>query len=275
MMTDLFDPPYGIHAPSDLQRRLINLTRRLPNSWAGKRLAFMLRRLIMARLRLPVDIETFGQRMRLHPEDNVCEKRVLFTPQFFDPVERRVLTEIMSPGSVFVDLGANVGLYSLLASSLVGPTGRVLAVEPQPEVRRRLLFNINSNMISNIDIEACAVSDYCGEIEFGIDSKNFGESGAANTASKRLYVPCLTLETLLDRYGIHQPDAMKIDVEGAEDSILVPFFASASAERWPDLIILENGLQRWKSDCLALCQQNGYRLLERTRMNFILVHRQR
>src|SRR5918997_3392190 len=77
--------PYGTYAPRGLVRWVLERTRRLPRSWAGMRLIFLLRRVAIKALRgAPVDIETLGARMRLHPYNNVSEKRVLFTPQFFD-----------------------------------------------------------------------------------------------------------------------------------------------------------------------------------------------
>ncbi|MDJ0931990.1 hypothetical protein [Breoghania sp.] len=70
--------------------------------------------------------------MRLYPFANVCERRVLFTPQFFDAEERALLADHIRDDMIFVDVGANVGIYSLFVAGLVGPEARIIAVELQP-----------------------------------------------------------------------------------------------------------------------------------------------
>jgi hypothetical protein len=78
------------------------------------------------------------------------------------------------------------------------------------------------------------------------------------------------LESVLNEAGFERVDALKIDIEGAEDTVLVPFFANAPARLWPALILLETSSDRWKSDCVALCMEHGYKETHRTRLNVIL-----
>jgi hypothetical protein len=90
--------------------QLLTLTRKASASWTGKRSAYFLRAMAMRALRgRPLDVETFGARMRLYPYNNVCEKRILFTPQYFDPAERDLLRARMRPDFAFIDVGANIG----------------------------------------------------------------------------------------------------------------------------------------------------------------------
>ena len=104
--------PFGDFAPSGLTRWVIDRTRGLPEGWAGRRVALMLRHLAMKMLNgLPLDLETFGVRMRLYPYKNVCERRILFTPQYFDADELKILTGRIRPGFTFIDVGSNVGWY--------------------------------------------------------------------------------------------------------------------------------------------------------------------
>ena len=129
--------PFGAFAPAGLVARILEKTRAAADSWLAKRIAFLLRRIALKRLRgAPVDIETYGARMRLLPYNNVCEKRVLFTPQFFDPLERQILEARIRDGFVFVDIGANIGAYSLFVAMHAGASARILAVEPQPDIFR-------------------------------------------------------------------------------------------------------------------------------------------
>lgn len=264
------DPPFGAYSPSGFQRAIIRLTRAVPETWLGKRIAFAARRLALAGLKSPLDVDVFGRKVRVHPEDNVCEKRVLFTPQFFDPVELQVLAAAVRDGFTFVDLGANVGIYSLFVAGLAGRKARILAVEPQPEIYRRLSFNVAANDLGTIKTLQCAVADRDGTLDLFIDRGNRGQSSIAMVTGEKVSVQCRSLESVLVESGFDRVDALKIDIEGAEDTVLVPFFATAPVRLWPSLILLETSSDRWKSDCVALCIQHGYKETHRTRLNVIL-----
>src|SRR5215218_7575427 len=92
IMTD--PQPFGAHSPAGLSRWVIERTRSLPDGWAARRLVLALRRIgIRALNGAPADVEALGVRMRLYPYNNICEKRVLFTPQLFDPAELEILAD--------------------------------------------------------------------------------------------------------------------------------------------------------------------------------------
>jgi FkbM family methyltransferase len=264
---------FGTHGIGRVLGSVLPVTRSMPANWLGRRIAFALRVIGIWSLRgKPVDVETFGARMRLYPYNNVCEKRLLFTPQFFDPEERAFLEEKVKPGFVFVDIGSNVGGYSLFVAQLAGGTGRVLAVEPQPHIFERLVYNIRQNASGIVKALDCAVADKTGEVTLFVDPRNAGESSvkimgtAEGTAIK---VPGKTLLQLLGDEGFRHVDAMKIDVEGAEDLILEPFLRDAPESLWPPLLILENGTGRWQMDLIGLLGAKGWRLTKRTRVNLI------
>ena len=84
----------------------------------------------------PVDVVSLGARMRLYPHNNNAEKRLLFTPQYFDPRERAFLAERLKGDFVFLDVGASVGGYALAIAAIGGPRARILAVEPLPDLVR-------------------------------------------------------------------------------------------------------------------------------------------
>src|ERR671921_231545 len=169
--------PYGAYAPKGIVSWVIDRTRRLPNTWAGKRLVFLLRRPAVKALGGgPGGIETLGARMRLHPYNNVSEKRVLFTPQFFDPEELRILKSRFKERFTFIDVGANIGGYALCVAYFAGPTARVLAVEPQPDVFDRLTYNIGLNPYGTVKAIACAIADKPGELTLFLDPRNSGQS---------------------------------------------------------------------------------------------------
>jgi FkbM family methyltransferase len=264
---------FGTHGIGRILGGVLPVTRSMPSTWLGRRIAFALRVIGTWSLRgKPVDIETFGARMRLYPYNNVCEKRLLFTPQFFDPEERAFLEQRVKPGFVFVDVGSNVGGYSLFVAQLAGGTGRVLAVEPQPHIFERLVYNIRQNAAGIVKALDCAVADKTGEVTLFVDPRNAGESSVkimGNVEGTAIKVPAKTLLQLLSDEGFDHVDAMKIDVEGAEDLILEPFLRDAPESLWPPLLVIENGTGRWQIDLIGLLGQRGYTLVKRTRVNLI------
>ncbi len=270
-MTDT--APFGAFAPAGFVRWVLERTRSAGESWASRRLVFLLRRLAIRSLQgAPVDTEALGAQMRLHPYNNVCEKKVLFTPQFFDPEELGVLRGRIRDGFTFVDVGANIGAYALFVAAHAGPNARVLAVEPQPAVFDRLAYNIRLNPFGTVKAVDCAVADKAGELTLFIDPRNSGESSVKVVASSQagmLRVPARPLVDLLRDEGFTRLDAIKLDVEGAEDIILEPFFRDADPSLHPALIIVEDGSKQWQIDLPRLLEEQGYRLLKRTRMNLI------
>jgi FkbM family methyltransferase len=268
------DPrPFGTYAPSGFTRWAIERTRTLSGGWAARRLAFLLRRLAVKSLKgRPLDVETLGARMRLYPYNNVCEKRILFTPQFFDPQELALLERRIKDGFTFVDVGANVGGYALFVAARAGRTARILALEPQPEIFDRLTYNIRQNPFGTVKAIACAVADKAGELTLFLDPRNKGESSVkivGSSQSNAVRVPAETLLDLLRREGFTHVDAVKIDVEGAEDLILDPFFRDAPASLYPSLFIIEDGRGQWQIDLPKLLEGHGYRLILQTRLNLV------
>ncbi len=265
--------PYGAFAPGPALRALIAATRSMPDTWLGKRAAFALRQVGLRLLDgKPLDVETLGARMRLFPYKNVCEKRVLFTPQYFDAAEREFLARHMHEQFVFIDIGANVGAYSMFVAANAGAGARVLAIEPQPDIFERLVFNIRQNSSGSIKAVACAVADRSGELTLFLNPRNSGESSVkivGSSAATALKVPAKTLLELVEEEGYQRIDAVKLDVEGAEDIILEPFLRQAPRTLHPHLLIIEDGSGRWQIDLPALVETMGYRGVMKTRLNYV------
>lgn len=266
--------PFGTYAPSGVVSAVLNLTRKLPDSWLGKRASFALRRLAVMQLNgQPVDTTALGARMRLFPYNNVCEKRILFTPQYFDEEERSFLRSRVTDRFHFVDIGANIGGYSLFVASIAGRDARVLAIEPQPDIFERLTYNISLNPFGTIKAIACAVADKDGELTLFVDPNNRGESSVKIVTDSQgkgnIRVPAKKLATLLQEERFKQIDAIKLDVEGAEDLILETFFKDAPRTLWPKLLLIERGGSRWSIDVPALLAKQGYGLVRTTRNNQI------
>jgi FkbM family methyltransferase len=265
--------PFGTFAPKAYLARIIARTRAASDSFLGRKIAYALRRLGLRTLDgAPVDIESLGAKMRLYPDGNVCEKRVLFTPQYFDAVERELLASRLRDGFTFIDIGANIGAYSLFVAARAGRGARILAVEPQPEIFARLAFNIAQNPFGTVKAVACALADKPGELTLFIDPTNRGESSVRilnSSAGTSVKVPAMTLLSLVEGEGYERIDAIKLDVEGAEDLILEPFLRDAPPSLWPGFIIIEDSRQRWQTDLAGLLERNGYKLIAQTRLNLV------
>lgn len=277
-MTAAFDSsPWGAHLPSRRDGAVLALTRAMPANWLGQRLAILFRRLVMRRIGEGcIDTMLWGMRLRLYPRRNGCEKNALFTPQMYDTMERRVLAEAVRRREgtfTFVDIGANVGLYSLYLATC-GDV-RTLAIEPQPGILERLRFHLASNPAAKVDVLPIALSDRAGEAVLVINDSDSGgthidKQDGRQSAGERIAVPSKPLVAALADCGIHTVDALKIDVEGAEDIVLAPFLRDAPQSLLPRLILIEDTRGFWSIDLFALLAARGYTVQERSRQNVAL-----
>ena len=265
---------FGRHRPNGLIRRLMALTQTASTHWLGKRRAFFFRALAIHALRgRPIDIEALGTKMRLYPAHNNAEKKLLFTPQYFDREERTFLTARLTPDFTFVDIGADVGGYALFLAALAGPRARILAIEPQPDIFERLVYNIRQNGFFTVKALACAVADREGAITLFVNPTNSGETSMrvvnAHAQGRQVSVQAKPLAGLLAEEGFARVDAMKLDVEGAEDIILEPYFRDVPEASWPEILMIKNSPSRWGIDLPALLGGHGYSLVVRTALNLI------
>jgi FkbM family methyltransferase len=261
---------FGRHAPLGLTQAILEITRGSPATWGGARRAFFLRALGVRLLNgRPLDVESLGVRMRLYPANNRCEKRLLFTPQYFDPAERSLLANVASEDMHFVDIGASAGGYALSMAVLAGARAKILAVEPNPVIFERLIYNIGQNPFATVKAIECAVADREGEITLFLDARNQGRTSVriSDAPGDTLKVHARTLKDILTSEGYARMDALKIDVAGAEDVILEPFFRQASPDLWPRLILCARSNTAWSVDLERMLPAYGYREVLRSREN--------
>ena len=271
------DAPFGALAPNLFDRAIMALTSRMPDNWAGLKLAMALRRLVTMRMETAaaLDVERWRLRMRLHPRDNGCEKNLLFTPQMYEPPEReelaREIAGVAGRPFVFVDIGANVGLFSLFVAA-TARAARILAIEPEPGNFARLAFNIAANPGLPITPLALALGETEGTARILLNARDRGGTRMAAAGSQvgGVEVRCRPLVAVVRDAGLTGIDALKIDVEGAEDKVLVPFFRDAPAALWPGLIVIEDSSAEWSSDLFALLASKGYEVSSRSRQNVML-----
>ena len=277
------NPAFGTFAPGWLDRLVIAVTSRMPNNWLGLRLAILFRRAVSMRLPYPagaLDVERWGLKVRLHPRDNGCEKNLLFTPQMYEPTELKELgadidrVKQRHAPFVFVDIGANVGLFSLFVAARAGANARILAIEPESGNFRRLNFNVMVNPDVPVATFPMALSDDASGLAVQLDRRDRGGTRTAKAGTKvpadAVRVPSKSLLQLLEEERVAAVDALKIDVEGFEDVILGPFFQIAPPQLLPRLIIIEDCRGSWKTDLLSIMASRGYSIATRSKLNFIL-----
>ncbi len=132
-----------------------------------------------------------------------------------------MLAQILRPGDVFVDGGANVGLFSLVAATAVGPTGRVLACEPAPGTMALLKANAEENRFSTLELHEVALSDRPGRARFTVFEAGSGFASFApqDAAGRHVDVVVTTLDALTANLD-SRVAVVKLDIEGAEAKAL-------------------------------------------------------
>jgi len=251
---------------------LLRICRSRATGWWGRRTALAIRHYLMPRLQTPFVATVGGITLDFHLGDNVSERRFFFMPNFFDPAEFALIAAHLPSHGVFVDIGANVGIYSLRAAHCLGPGGRVIAYEPNPVVARRFEANLRLNRIeASVRLIAEGVADATATFPLYLDPTNLGGASLVATArAKRIDVPCRALRESLRALDVPRIDILKIDVEGAEPLALGPFFQAAPPALWPRWLIMERSDPIWDADFLPGLLARGYAIHETTRANYIL-----
>jgi FkbM family methyltransferase len=138
----------------------------------------------------------------------------------FERAEIESLMKAARPGSVAVDIGANVGIFTIPLARAVGADGAVWAFEPLPENLDRLQANVAENRLTNVSLFAAAASDADGVLPFHVaDDSAYGsthEIYSDRGTGKSLTVPAVRLDTEWRARGMPLVSVIKIDVEGAE-----------------------------------------------------------
>ncbi len=142
-----------------------------------------------------------------------------------EPLIRSTIERLLSPGDVFVDAGANIGFFTVIAARAVGANGNVHAIEMMPPTADRLKAHIAANGLSNVSVIERALSDSDGGIVTATAAPDkWGQasiiaSGDESARTVRYDVPCARLDTLLSSIG--QIALIKMDLEGAEYQALI------------------------------------------------------
>jgi FkbM family methyltransferase len=254
------------------------LSRRLPRRRGSVFVADTCAQLYRRKPRDAVSIDVLGARMVLDPHEYV-DGQLLFYPQLKDRDEVAYMEDNLTEGCCFVDVGANIGFFSLLASRLVGDEGRVIAIEADPYSHSRLRSNLELNAATNVRALNVGVSDRRGTERLGINvTGNRGNSGFYSDSAHGADVPCLPLQEVLTRQGVNRVDGAKFDIEGHEFRVLSKFFAESTSALFPRFIVIEHTANipskartRIGGDAVRLLRSKGYRVHFSNKDNHIMV----
>lgn len=207
---------------------LLLFTRNLPKIKGAGRLANVLKNFYLRKKRDSILIDVLGFKMELNPGESVSNNSCLFMPQLYDYKEMGFIKENLKEGDVFIDAGAHIGFYSLIASKRVGESGVVLAIEADSSMYKKLNRNIKLNSIKNIKTFLKGLSNEKGVLTLNINNNNRGASSFLNRAksSTTVKVDTLPLLDIIRDQGITKVKGIKIDIEGYEYKVLKGFFSS-------------------------------------------------
>jgi FkbM family methyltransferase len=179
-----------------------------------------------ARVPVPLTLRWYHGTMvdvLLGNDNSLC----LYVCGSFEPNEFAFLDKVLKPGMVFVDVGANDGYYTLFAARRTGPGGRVLAVEPSSRERGNLERNVARNALTNVTVLPVALGAESGKADLRLaQGKHSGHNTLGNFANDGVLaesvetVEVVTLDRVGSDLGLDRLDIIKIDVEGAEASVI-------------------------------------------------------
>lgn len=221
--------------------------------------------------------------LREHPRRAVVEARSgdLFAVDTQDLIQRYLylfgvwephltgwLRRRLRPGDGFVDVGANIGVFSVLAARLVGDGGRVVAIEASPDLHQRLVRNTRLNALGNVRALNAAVSDRPRTLTFALASaRNTGANSIVpydGPVESSFRTEARPLPELLDAAEIATARVIKIDVEGAEGSVVRGLAPVLGALRSDVEITVEVSPERMArlgdraGDLLAVMREAGF-----------------
>jgi len=239
-------------APTHLQRLIIEFSRRfgLGNGALrkhGARLVYHLRS-------EPIHYDYHGLTLRFDPDLVASGRHMLMSPQWSEQPEREFILQHLPANGTFLDIGMNSGFYTFFVAA-TRPGCKVLSFEPNSKLVARARANAAANGLRQVHIEEVALWDSDDDVTV-----------------EGVRVRGAMLTSMLDKYSVEAIDVMKIDVDGPEDRILMPFFAAKPRSVWPKAIIIEHVfIEQQPDNCLRFAKENGYREVWRSTLNTALV----
>ncbi len=170
---------------------------------------------------------------------------------------------------VFLDIGANVGKYSVILGKQLKDKGKVFSFEPEPSNLQALIKNLKSNNLTNVKIIPLACSDKKAILNFYINKNNSGGHSLKYKTNNKISVEANTLDNLLKPFKLKRVDLMKIDVEGAESDVLKG--AIKPLKKFHPKIIFEAWDDKYLQKCLDVLKPLGYKVKKISEENYLAI----
>ena len=211
---------------------------------------------------------------KLFPLRNSTDSKMIISSKIIDYHELNALKDLnKSSGSIFFDIGANIGYYSISCSDY--GFKKIFAFEPIPRVIEQLKTNIQLNELEDlIQVIPKGLGEKNEIKEIHEDLTNFGNSSFTNKISKKIMhkIEAINLKDFIKERGIVTLDAIKIDVEGYEDRVLYPLLESLREDKLPKILIIEfSNSNLWKKDLFKLIKTKNYKRKLKTRGNIVYI----
>jgi len=207
-------------------------------------------------------VEIRGHQMFLDPRDRLN----LSIYGDWEPLEVALVEKNVKKGDVVLDIGANIGYYTLIMARLVGDEGKVLAFEPDPDNFALLKKNVEANGYRNVTVVQKAVTDRNGEIKLYRSQENMGDHRIYETTEDRpsVSIEAIRMDDYLKNHDV-KVDFIKMDIQGAEYSAIRGMTALFEQNRhlkivtefWPHAL-KSFGVE--PEQYLNLLQQHGFKL---------------
>ena len=187
--------------------------------------------------------------------------RTIYCTGEWEPLETRLIADLLEPGDTFVDVGANIGYFTLLASRRVGPEGRVIAVEANPRTFTLLEANVRLNACTNVALHHVAAGEAAGFATlFEREAGNAGGDQVDFTGDGTIEVK--RLDALVGEQPVR---LIKLDIEGAEAKALRGATGLLGRADAPDLVFeftpkFLSGMGDDPRELIGLLERLGYRL---------------
>ena len=253
---------FGLFNPTFPQKFLIFIAQK--SFLKRGQLRRLISHLVYSIRKKPLDVYFRDCAFRLHyNRRNHIQDGLLVNPEYnFNDIE--FLLNGSDTNSNFVDIGANIGLYSLpLAQST--PDGQVVAIDANPLMIKQLNFNAEASKLTNLKIIFSAVSNKTGYGSLTI--RNEDDAIVAINEKNNDGIPIRTLRDILAESKIGKVYGLKIDVEGHEDLALAPFLLSAGVNELPTKIVIEHVNQEDYPACKDAFKKLNYKLVGKSKNN--------
>lgn len=168
-----------------------------------------------------IRLRRWNLKMFLPSRWRVMGEYIFALREYYEP-ELAYLEEVLSPGKIFFDVGANIGIYTLVASRIVGETGRVVAFEPSIQSFPGLQRNVALNGLTNVIVFRTALGEKTGgaRLFHAPDPVANSVHGDPAWGGESEEITVETLDRVTEQASIKHVDVIKIDAEGAEELVL-------------------------------------------------------